>query len=83
MDTLSHSSFESQTAMVQFNRTGSVASMQSNLARGSSSRGSFVRTPSSRSRGRMARKDTLGEVAKEDLANMLEIGMSTFKPTSS
>ncbi len=75
-DNLSRSSFESQTAMVQFNRADSLGSIRSNL----------VRTPSTRSHRPSARhvvrgEGQLGDIEKEELADMLERGVSTFKPT--
>ena len=150
-DSTSHSSFESQTAKLQFKRAGSMGSMWSSLGRTPSVRssagilartpstrsngrvvrgdelgeggslartpstrnngrvvrgdelgeggslartpstrssgrvvrghhgGSLVRTPSTRSQGRVAREDQLGDVKKQDLAEMLEKGISTFK----
>ncbi len=67
-DNLSRSSFESQTAMVQFNRADSLGSIRSNLVRPPST--SVVRE-----------EGQLGDIEKEELADMLERGVSTFKPT--
>lgn len=86
-DNLSQSSFESQTAMVQFslNRTGSLGSIWSNLVRTPSTRSyrsPFARNPSARQTGGVVRGEgQLGDIEKEELADMLEMGVSTFKPT--
>ncbi len=81
MDTLSHRSFESQTAMVQFSlrqadSMGSILSEQSVR-----STPSLVRAPSIRDSHSVASTEgQLGEIRKKDLATMLERGISTFKP---
>lgn len=86
LDTMSQTSFESQTARFHFTRGGSVHSLSNDLfSRTSSIRGNphLVRTPSIHRQDRREDKK-LGEIEKKDLATMLEIRTtSTFKPTYS
>ena len=89
-DTLSHRSFESQTAMVTFSlsRADSVGSILSELDPHVGETHSVERTPSlaraspiqpTQSVG-ASKEGQLGEIRKKDLAAMLERGISTFKP---